>query len=103
MPPPNTPDDSDDDLMQAMAQSSPARPAPSRGGEKRPHSAVDSDDTHTDGEEPPQTVTVSGTVNQNLTAAVQRYGAKKRLRGEQITELEVFITVSLELIRPYRH
>jgi hypothetical protein len=38
--------------------------------------------------------TATGTVNQNLTGAVQRYAAKKRVRGEQAADLEAFITVS---------
>ncbi|KAJ7471636.1 hypothetical protein B0H11DRAFT_2237192 [Mycena galericulata] len=86
MPPrPASPDELDDDLAQAMAQSSPDRPAQSRG-DKRAHSELDSD-----AEETPQAVAPSGPVNQNLLSAVQKYASKKRLRTEQKTELEIFL------------
>ncbi|KAJ6779201.1 hypothetical protein DFH09DRAFT_1325132 [Mycena vulgaris] len=80
MPLPTTQDDSDDDLMQAMAQSSPVRPAASSSGTKRHRTS--SQEGQSDDEETPTTVTVpgtpnQGTVNQNLAAAK--------------TELDVFI------------
>ncbi|KAJ7429316.1 hypothetical protein B0H11DRAFT_2270407 [Mycena galericulata] len=90
MPPRSaSPDELDDDLAQAMAQSSPVRPAPSLRHDKRPHAALE--EGASDADEPPQTVVPSGSVNKNIVAAAQRYATNKRLRSEQKTELEVFM------------
>lgn len=90
MPRPSTPDVLDDDLLEAMAQSSPVRPPPS-SGDKRPHDEVDGG---SDQDDAPPTVASSGTINRNLAITVQRYAVQKRLRAEQKMELEVFMKVS---------
>ncbi|KAJ6562110.1 hypothetical protein B0H19DRAFT_1068788 [Mycena capillaripes] len=83
---PGSADSDDDELAQAMAASSPIR-AP-QTGEKRAHAMLN--DGHSDDETPPRTVG-PGPVNQNLTAVIQRFVAKKRLRTDQVADLEVFI------------
>ncbi|KAJ7030503.1 hypothetical protein C8F04DRAFT_1263803 [Mycena alexandri] len=82
------PDDSDNELSRAMDHSSPPRPArtshsagPSTGGNGPPD----------DVEGTPQAVSLSGNVNQNLTAAMQRHSTKKHLRPEQKVDPDLFM------------
>ncbi|KAJ7169265.1 hypothetical protein C8R43DRAFT_1121155 [Mycena crocata] len=86
MPPSNSADDSDDELARAMAQSSPVR---GPVGHKRLHST--GDNRESDDEDPEPAATIPGTVNPNITAAAKRFGAQKRLRGEQIAEVEALV------------
>ncbi|KAJ7281321.1 hypothetical protein C8J57DRAFT_1500023 [Mycena rebaudengoi] len=85
--------DDDDDLrgiLDAMDQNSPIRPTP-----KRTHGTMAGDDdgsTSDNDQSPPAPSQFQVTpTNQNITAAARNYGQRKRLRGEQITELEVFL------------
>ncbi|KAJ7883869.1 hypothetical protein B0H14DRAFT_3432683 [Mycena olivaceomarginata] len=78
----STPDDDNMRAMrEAMAQSSPP---------KRTHSAM------TGNEDPSSEHTASGTAsgirtNQNIVSAARQYAERKRLRGDQVTALEVFL------------
>ncbi|KAJ7795670.1 hypothetical protein B0H14DRAFT_2620726 [Mycena olivaceomarginata] len=81
----STPDDDNMRAMrEAMAQSSPP---------KRTHS------TMTGNEDPDNEHTASGTTsgvrtigtNQNIVSAARQYAERKRLRGDQVTALEVFL------------
>jgi hypothetical protein len=96
-------DDDDDDLrgmFDAMNQKSPIRPAP-----KRTHEAMAGDDRH-DGDTPSdnhQSSTAASQlqvvpVNQNIAVAARNFGQRKRLRPEQITELDVFFNVRCTLL-----
>ncbi|KAJ6524032.1 hypothetical protein B0H19DRAFT_1254191 [Mycena capillaripes] len=76
----------DDDLAQAMAQSSPVRPT--AASKKRSHGELDPDSDQENGNLP---AGPSGAVNQNFAALVQRFATQKRLRPEQKTELGVFM------------
>jgi hypothetical protein len=87
--------DDDDDLrgiLDAMDQNSPIRPTP-----KRTHGTMAGDDdgsTSDNDQSPPAPSQFQVTpANQNITAAARNYGQRKRLRGEQITEPEVFLNV----------
>jgi hypothetical protein len=77
----STPDDDNMcSMREAMAQSSPP---------KRTHSAM------TGNEDPGSEHTASGTAsgvrtNQNIVSAARQYAEGKRLRGDQVTALEVF-------------
>ncbi|KAJ7816212.1 hypothetical protein B0H14DRAFT_3475502 [Mycena olivaceomarginata] len=84
---------SDDDFrstMNAMAQSSPAAPAPTQ---KRNHGTMagDNDDSNSDNEQRARTAPAPILANHNLVAAKKLYADKKRLRVEQATELELFV------------
>ncbi|KAJ7275679.1 hypothetical protein C8J57DRAFT_1504981 [Mycena rebaudengoi] len=87
---PSSPTDLDD-VFQAMAQDSPVRPT---AAAKRTHSAmlgeVSDGEDNTDAP-PADTSTTPATVNQNVVAATMRYVERKRLRGEQKTDVEVFL------------
>lgn len=78
----------DDDLEQAMAQSSPVRPT--AASKKRSHGELDPDSDQENGSLP---AGPSGAVNQNVAALVQRFATQKCLRPEQKTELGVFMKV----------
>lgn len=89
----STPDSEDDlnGIYAAMAHSSPIRPPPrTSGAEKRTHSQMQDGDADED-----VTASGPGPVNENVVAAARRYMDKKRLRGEQQTEVEVFMKVRL--------
>ncbi|KAJ7659978.1 hypothetical protein B0H17DRAFT_1211677 [Mycena rosella] len=82
----NSPPDDLDDVYAAMTQSSPVRPSAANTGDKTPRSPADDDQSDT--EETPATIAVSGSAtNQNFVASVNRFMAKKRLRGEQKAEV----------------
>ncbi|KAJ7508195.1 hypothetical protein B0H11DRAFT_2308408 [Mycena galericulata] len=87
-------DDDDDDfrgMRDAMAQSSPIAP-PASGAPKRSHaSMVGGDDTNSDNEHRAGTAPAFALANQNIVIASRRYGEKKRLRTEQINELDIFL------------
>jgi hypothetical protein len=79
-----------DDVFQAMQEDSPARPP-----RKRAHTMVDSGDDN-DGED---TAPIpSGTANPNVAAAVMRFVDRKHLRGEQKTDVQVFLNVSYSFL-----
>ncbi|KAJ7652786.1 hypothetical protein DFH06DRAFT_1330882 [Mycena polygramma] len=90
--------DSDDELGEAMLTITPIRPT---RGQKRSHGAIGDHDSDDDDDENPQGTTipdaatqagtVAGPVNQNVIATAQRFATKKRLRADQITDLEAFI------------
>ncbi|KAJ7221180.1 hypothetical protein C8J57DRAFT_1731840 [Mycena rebaudengoi] len=86
-------DDDDDDLramLDAMAQSSPIQPGPATASKHR-HGAVSGDDANdgtSDNENPGILPVVT---NQNMAVAARTYGQRKRLRAEQLTELDVFL------------
>ncbi|KAJ7321106.1 hypothetical protein DFH08DRAFT_970387 [Mycena albidolilacea] len=89
----STPVSDDDDFrstMNAMAQSSPAAPAPAQ---KRNHRTMagDNDDSNSDNEQRARTAPAPILANHNLVAATKLYADKKRLRVEQATELELFV------------
>ncbi|KAJ7885269.1 hypothetical protein B0H14DRAFT_3737211 [Mycena olivaceomarginata] len=89
----STPVSDDDDFrstMNAMAQSSPAAPAPTQ---KRNHGTMagDNDDSNSDNEQRARTAPAPILANHNLVAATKLYADKKRLRVEQATELELFV------------
>ncbi|KAJ7723779.1 hypothetical protein B0H16DRAFT_1737048 [Mycena metata] len=84
----STPIDSDDDMVAAMAQETPTILRAKRG-----HAAMgaaditgSNDDDDVAGRSLPVAITLP---NQNLVATVRHYGERKRLRTEQLTELEV--------------
>jgi hypothetical protein len=92
--------DSDDDLAQAMnaassPASSPARASASSTLGKRPRVDLGSDD-----EDSPShrlATAVPGqprtSINPNVVMVARKYAAKKKLRGDQLTELETFLNV----------
>ncbi|KAJ7046336.1 hypothetical protein C8F04DRAFT_1323240 [Mycena alexandri] len=87
--PGSTPADSDDDMRRAMAQDTPT--VLRNSGAKRTHSAMaghdgpESDDENAADSSLPLTLALP---NQNVVAALKHYGTKKRLRPEQVVELE---------------
>ncbi|KAJ7734972.1 hypothetical protein B0H14DRAFT_3613788 [Mycena olivaceomarginata] len=87
--PPSTPTRLEDllsDVFSAMVQESPVAPSPTTA-QKRPHDDIDpGSDKEGDSSIPAFTVS-----NPNTIQAVQRFAERKRLRPEQITELNVFI------------
>ncbi|KAF8142844.1 hypothetical protein K438DRAFT_1784350 [Mycena galopus ATCC 62051] len=85
-----TPSNDDDmrAIMAAMDQESPTASAPNAS--KRTRSTLDGTDD-SDDERGVSGSTALVLTNQNITAATKLYGDKKRLRGDQITELEVFV------------
>lgn len=103
--------DDDDDLramLDAMAQSSPIQPGPATASKRR-HGAVSGDDANdgtSDNENPGILPVVT---NQNMAVAARTYGQRKRLRAEQLTELDVFLNVGrawivlIFLARPHPH
>ncbi|KAJ7223646.1 hypothetical protein C8J57DRAFT_1591723 [Mycena rebaudengoi] len=98
-PPMNDDDDDLRGMLDAMAQSSPI--APDRNNApKRNHGAMAGDDdgetsdtNQGSGSAPPLAL-----ANQNIVAAARSYAQRKRLRGEQLTELDVFLN-DLVLLR----
>ncbi|KAF7335903.1 hypothetical protein MSAN_02327400 [Mycena sanguinolenta] len=89
-------DDNDDfrGMMDAMAQSSPIAPRFA----KRTHNTMignnDTSDDDTNTVAPPAALaTQSISANQNIITAVRLYAEKKRLRIDQITETEAFVTM----------
>ncbi|KAJ7486820.1 hypothetical protein FB451DRAFT_1534905 [Mycena latifolia] len=85
------PIDDDDDLrgmLDAMGQESPAR-----GPTKRSRGAMLGDDDDTsDKDQPAAPAPPLALGHQNIVMAVKRYTAKKRLRPEQATEVDVFLS-----------
>jgi hypothetical protein len=94
---PSTPPSDDDDfrsLRNAMAQESPTAPQVFSTA-KRSHGAMAGDgDSPSDNEEDPGAAPTLPLVNQNILAAIRLFAGKKRLRVDQITELETFVKVS---------
>ncbi|KAK7020828.1 hypothetical protein R3P38DRAFT_2630067 [Favolaschia claudopus] len=85
----SSPVDSDDEMRLAMKQ---VTPTVVRTGTKRPHTNLSGqDDADSDDAAAPRNLSLS---NQNLVMAAKRYGERKRLRGDQIAELESFVNVS---------
>ncbi|KAJ7306935.1 hypothetical protein DFH08DRAFT_1073190 [Mycena albidolilacea] len=90
---PSTPVDSDDDIRNAMTQETPTAPRTSAAS-KRNHAAMagddntGSDDERGSGGALPLNLTLP---NQNVVAAAKHYAEKKRLRGDQLTELGLFL------------
>ncbi|KAJ7233454.1 hypothetical protein C8J57DRAFT_1249934 [Mycena rebaudengoi] len=87
-------DDDDDDfiaLRDAVAQSSPIAPR-THGTSKRTHGAMDDDEDAQSATEPgsstAQPVALS---NQNIVVAARRNGDKKRLRTDQLTEIDILL------------
>ncbi|KAK7012527.1 hypothetical protein R3P38DRAFT_3364739, partial [Favolaschia claudopus] len=82
----SSPVDSDDEMRLAMKQ---VTPTVVRTGTKRPHTNLSGqDDDDSDDAAAPRNLSLS---NQNLVMAAKRFGERKRLRGEQIAELESFV------------
>ncbi|KAF8147460.1 hypothetical protein K438DRAFT_1944165 [Mycena galopus ATCC 62051] len=88
-----TPSNDDDmrAIMAAMDQESPT--APATNASERTHSALDSTD---DSDDERASAGAGASIalvrsNQNIMMATKLYGDKKRLRGDRITELEVFV------------
>lgn len=85
-------DDDDDDLrnmLDAMNQSSPV-------AQKRTYGTMaGDDDTPSDSEQRAGTAPSFALVNHNVVAAARHYAERKRLRGDQLTELDIFLNVSL--------
>jgi hypothetical protein len=90
-------DDDDDDfiaLRDAVAQSSPIAPR-THGTSKRTHGAMDDDeDAQSDTEPGSSTAQPVALSNQNIVVAARRYGDKKRLRTDQLTEIDILLNVS---------
>ncbi|KAF7368442.1 hypothetical protein MVEN_00167200 [Mycena venus] len=84
-----TPPDDDDfrAAMEAMAQDLPAGPINTTA--KRSHGTMAGDDD-SDGEQGAGAAPTFVAANQNIIAATKLYADKKRLRGDQATELEQF-------------
>ncbi|KAJ7838487.1 hypothetical protein B0H14DRAFT_3141037 [Mycena olivaceomarginata] len=97
MPPRSTTpsDDGDDDfasMKDAMTSSPIAPPA-----EKRTHSTMvngDDDGPLSDSELPATPALPVTLINQNVVTSARQYGQRKRLRSDQITEMELFLTDS---------
>ncbi|KAJ7705481.1 hypothetical protein B0H17DRAFT_1193154 [Mycena rosella] len=84
----STPIDSDDEfrgILEAMDKLSPVRPA-----HKRTHATMAGDGNTSDNNNNEVSDTAAPLVipNQNLVAAARHYTDKKRLRGEQLTEID---------------
>lgn len=93
-PPMNDDDDDLRGMLDAMAQSSPI--APDRdSAPKRTHGTMvgDDDGETSDNNQGSGTAPPLALANQNIVAAARNYGQRKRLRGEQLTELDVFLNV----------
>jgi hypothetical protein len=93
--------DSDDELRNAMGAppspgSSFGTPPPVSSLGKRPRRHDDDNDSDT--EALPSTVRQEHVqqhrVNQNFVMAAKKYATKKKLRGEQLTEVDTFANVS---------
>ncbi|KAJ6614902.1 hypothetical protein B0H10DRAFT_1950308 [Mycena sp. CBHHK59/15] len=82
-------DDNDplSDVYGAMAQSSPISPPHSSRLDKRPHSAVDDENSDNEGS-PMQT---ASTCDQNVVVAATRYAEWKRLKRDQTAALDAFL------------
>lgn len=101
MPPRSTTpsDDGDDDfasMKDAMTSSPIAPPA-----EKRTHSTMvngDDDAPPSDNELPATPALPATLINQNVVTSARQYGQRKRLRADQITEMEIFLAVSCTAI-----
>jgi hypothetical protein len=92
----STPVDSDDEMMNAMAQETPTA-LRTGAGLKRTHAAMTRDDnTGSDNEHGPASLLpfAAALPNQNVVAMAKHYADKQRIRGEQVTELDVFLKVS---------
>ncbi|KAJ7277335.1 hypothetical protein C8J57DRAFT_1504167 [Mycena rebaudengoi] len=88
------PDDPLDDVFGAMGVESPVapvRPVAPRRPDKRPLEGIEDSDTE-HGPEVPGPSAVRTAVNLNVTAAVRRYAEQKKLRPEQKTQVESFLT-----------
>ncbi|KAJ7772344.1 hypothetical protein B0H16DRAFT_1714540 [Mycena metata] len=84
----STPVDSDDDMLAAMAQETPTILRAKRG--YAAIGAADSTGSNDDDDAAGRSLPVAIALpNQNLVATVRHYGERKRLRTEQLTELEV--------------
>ncbi|KAJ7819367.1 hypothetical protein B0H14DRAFT_3876691 [Mycena olivaceomarginata] len=76
-------------ISAAMAQESPTVSS-AINSSKRSHGTMqDDDDSTSDSEERASTGATFVLANQNIVAAIKLYADKKRLRGEQVTELQV--------------
>ncbi|KAF7359606.1 hypothetical protein MVEN_00684400 [Mycena venus] len=94
---PSTPIDSDDDMLTAMTQETPTA-SRTITASKRNHAAMVGDDDTTSDNEHGAGATLPLTValpNQNIVAAARHYAQKKRIRGDQLIELEAFLKVGL--------
>lgn len=97
--PPRDDDDDLHDMLNAMTQSSPVVPD-ARGASKRSHAAmVGDDETTSDNEQRAGNAPPFALANRNIVSAARHYGERKRLEGEQLTELDVFLGVSC--LRPF--
>ncbi|KAJ7453510.1 hypothetical protein FB451DRAFT_1144824 [Mycena latifolia] len=95
---PNFDDDDDDfqEIAAAMAQKSPGVPTTSTA--KRSHGTMAGDGNESDKEEQSAPAVAPVTLtNQNVVTAPKLYGERKRLRTEQVTELEVFVKAPASL------
>ncbi|KAJ7501283.1 hypothetical protein B0H11DRAFT_1908160 [Mycena galericulata] len=89
--PPRDDDDDLHDMLNAMTQSSPVVPD-ARGASKRSHAAmVGDDETTSDNEQRAGNAPPFALANRNIVSAARHYGERKRLEGEQLTELDVFL------------
>ncbi|KAJ7661124.1 hypothetical protein B0H17DRAFT_1144729 [Mycena rosella] len=88
---PSSADDDDlRDMLNAMGQPSPI--APSRNGaDKRTHEAMTAGNSDDDAEPHAATSPAFALANPNIVAAARRYGERKRLRAEQVTDVDVFL------------
>ncbi|KAJ7885342.1 hypothetical protein B0H14DRAFT_2563983 [Mycena olivaceomarginata] len=89
----STPVDSDDEMMNAMAQETPTV-LRTGAGLKRTYAAMTGDDnTGSDNEHGAASLLpfVAALPNQNVVATAKHYADKQRIRGEQVTELDVFL------------
>ncbi|KAJ7502256.1 hypothetical protein B0H11DRAFT_2365582 [Mycena galericulata] len=90
--PPRDEDDDDlHDMLNAMTQSSPVVPD-AGGASKRNHAAmVGDDETTSDNEQRAGNAPPFALANRNIVSAARHYGERKRLEGEQLTELDIFL------------
>jgi hypothetical protein len=89
-------EDSNDELRQAMnTTSSPIRlSSPDTAStRKRTRAASDTGSGNDDDPASNPVTSRSLTTNKNVLGAARRYGAKKKLRGDQLMELETFLNV----------
>lgn len=97
---PSTPVDSDDDIRNAMTQDTPTALRTS-SALKRNHAAIAGDDNTGSDNEHGSGAALSPNLalpNQNVVAAAKHYAEKKRLCGDQLTELDSFLKVSLLIL-----
>ncbi|KAJ7246182.1 hypothetical protein C8J57DRAFT_1360831 [Mycena rebaudengoi] len=91
-PPMNDDDDDLRGMLDAMAQSSPIAPDRDSAPKCTHGTMVGDDDGETsDNNQGSGTAPPLALANQNIVAAARNYGQRKRLRGEQLTELDVFL------------